>query len=177
MDIQNIITTANLRQSVEVTRFTKYSWGRYDLQHYGGRCGYIKNDKMRGRVTIFPSGKMISTGGKSIAESIQQLVHAMDILTSERFIERTKLEPKVQNIVATANLGSRIDLNRMAMTLSKFTLEPEQFPGAIYRSPQGPTCLIFASSKIVIAGAKTEKLVIETETSLPKLLNKFFIDL
>jgi len=120
---------------------------------------------MRGRVTIFSSGKMISTGSKSIVESVEQLVHAMDILTDEKFIEKTELEPTVQNIVATANLGSKIDLNKMATTLTKFTLEPEQFPGAIYKSPHGPTCLIFASGKIVIAGAKTEKQGIDTETS------------
>jgi transcription initiation factor TFIID TATA-box-binding protein len=162
---------------VEITRFIKYSWGRYDHQYYGGRCGYIKKDKIRGRVTIFPSGKMISTGGKSIRESVEQLVHAMNILASEKFIEITKLEPKIQNIVATADLGGKIDLNRMALTLTKFTLEPEQFPGAIYRSPHGPTCLIFASGKIVMAGAKTEQQAIDTEKSLLNLLNKFFIDL
>jgi transcription initiation factor TFIID TATA-box-binding protein len=177
VNIQNVITTANLLQPGEITKFTKFSWGKYDLEYYGGKCGYLKDDKMRGRVTIFLSGKMISTGSKSIRESVEQLVRAMDILTSEKFIARTKLDPKVQNIVATANLGSKIDLNKMATTLTKFILEPEQFPGAIYRSPHGPTCLIFASGKIVIAGAKTEKQAIDTETSLLKLQNKFFIDL
>jgi TATA-box binding protein (TBP) (component of TFIID and TFIIIB) len=81
---------------------------------------------------------MISTGSKRIPASIEQLRHTMKILATEKFIERTRLEPKVQNIVATTDL-------RAASTLPRFNFEPEQFPGAIYKSPEGPTCLIFAS--------------------------------
>jgi len=48
------------------------------------------------------------------------------------------LEPKVQNIVATAAIGGNIDLHLVASKLPKLTFEPEQFPGAIYRTPEGP---------------------------------------
>ncbi|MDP9288204.1 MAG: hypothetical protein M3P08_08410 [Thermoproteota archaeon] len=174
MKIQNVITTADLRQYVDITKFGKYPWGRYDIEYYGGRCGYVK-DKMQVRVSVFYSGKMISTGAKRIPASIEQLRHTMEILATEKFIERTRLEPKVQNILATTDLKNKIDLNRAASTLPRFNFEPEQFPGAIYKSPEGPTCLIFASGKIVIAGAKSEKQVINTETLLLGLLNQFFI--
>jgi len=175
MNIRNVVTTANLRQHVDVTKFTRHPWGRYGIKYYGGRCGYVKDKIMQGRVAVFFSGKMISTGAISISASIEQLEHTMEILAIEKFIERIRLEHKVQNVVATTDLKSKIDLNRAASILTKFSLEPEQFPGAIYRSPQGPTCLIFASGKIVIAGAKSEKQVIDTEISLLKLLNRFFI--
>lgn len=66
--ITNVITTANLKQSVDAPRFVNHPWGRYDLEYYGGRCGYVKDKKMIGRVTVFLSGKMISTGAKSVAE-------------------------------------------------------------------------------------------------------------
>jgi TATA-box binding protein (TBP) (component of TFIID and TFIIIB) len=62
MKIHNVITTANLRQYVDITKFIEYSWGEYDLERYGGRCGYVKDAKIQGRVTVFLSGKMISTG-------------------------------------------------------------------------------------------------------------------
>jgi transcription initiation factor TFIID TATA-box-binding protein len=134
-----------------------------------GRCGYVKDHMIRGRVSVFKSGKMISTGAKSISESIEQIKHTMEILAKEKFIEKVKLESKVQNIVATSNIG-KIDLNSVVSTLTKIIFEPEQFPGAIYRIPNGPTCLIFASGKIVIAGAKSKKQVIDTEISLSKHL-------
>ena len=130
---------------------------------------------MQGRVAVFFSGKMVSTGANSISASIEQLERTMEFLAMEKFIKRIRLEHKVQNVVATTDVKSKIDLNRAASILTKFSLEPEQFSGAIYRSPQGPTCLIFASGKIVIAGAKSEKQVIDTEMSLLKLLNRFFI--
>jgi TATA-box binding protein (TBP) (component of TFIID and TFIIIB) len=64
--------------------------------------------------------------------------------------------------VATSIIG-KIDLNGMASTLTKIIFEPEQFPEAIYRSPNGFTCFIFASGKVVIAGAKSEKQITDTD--------------
>jgi len=49
------------------------SWGRYDTEIYGGKCGYIKDITMRGRVTVFLSGKMISTGADGVSQSLKQL--------------------------------------------------------------------------------------------------------
>ncbi|MGB7956858.1 MAG: hypothetical protein WCF23_23030 [Candidatus Nitrosopolaris sp.] len=88
--IQNVITTANLYQYVDITKFIEYSWGEYDLERYGGRCGYVKDAKIQGRVTVFLSGKMISTEGKSIHKSIQQLEHTMNILVKDKFIDSSK---------------------------------------------------------------------------------------
>jgi TATA-box binding protein (TBP) (component of TFIID and TFIIIB) len=79
---------------------------------------------IQGRVSVFSSGKMISIGAKTIPASIEQLEHTMKILEKEKFIERTRLEPIVQNVVATTDLKSKIDLNRVASTLTNFTLEP-----------------------------------------------------
>jgi transcription initiation factor TFIID TATA-box-binding protein len=64
----------------------------------------------------------------------------------------------------------------MASTVTKLTFEPEQFPGAIYRSSEGPVCLIFASGKIVIAGAKSEAQVATTESSVLDLLEQFRVN-
>jgi TATA-box binding protein (TBP) (component of TFIID and TFIIIB) len=38
--------------------------------------------------------------------------------------------PKVQNIVATMNLNTKIDLNVVAKYIPKITFEPDQLPGA-----------------------------------------------
>jgi hypothetical protein len=68
---------------------------------------------------------MISTGAKSISKSIRQLEHAIDILMRERFINGIRVEPKVQNIVATTKIKSKIDLHSVASSLPKLTFEPE----------------------------------------------------
>ena len=156
MKIRNVVTTADLNQDVDITRFVEFSWGIYDLAYYGGRCGYIKDKMIRGRVTVFKSGKMISVGASSIDESTKQLYHAMDLLIEAKFIRTIGLKPKVRNIVATREV-CKIDLIKAASGLNKLIYEPEQFPAAILKTPLGPTCLIFESGKIVIAGAKSEK--------------------
>ncbi len=60
--VNNVVCTASLEQTVDVTRMADLSCGIYDQAIYGGRCGYVKMPDMKGRVTVFPSGKMISVG-------------------------------------------------------------------------------------------------------------------
>lgn len=147
---------------MDATRFVNYSWGRYDLKYYKGRCGYIKDEKIKGRVTVFLSGKMISTGARSIQESIHQLERAMELMVMNNFVRSISLSPAVQNIVATVSLLSRIDLKAVATCVSKVTYEPDQFPGAILRTKEGPVCLLFASGKIVIVGSSSEEQLLVT---------------
>jgi transcription initiation factor TFIID TATA-box-binding protein len=173
--IRNVITTADLKQKVDAQKFINYSWGTYDLQVYGGRCGYVKYEGMRGRVTVFLSGKMISIGAESIIESIQQLKKVMELLVDNNFIESVRLAPKIQNIVATMNLGNKIDLNRIAMEVAKITFEPDQFPGAILRMMEGPVCLLFASGKIVIAGSKSEVDIKNAVVNLEEIMKPFIL--
>jgi transcription initiation factor TFIID TATA-box-binding protein len=173
--IRNVISTADLKQSVDAAQFVNYTWGTYDLQYHGGRCGYIKDEHMHGRVSVFLSGKMISTGAKTISESINQLQRAMAILVYNKYISPVKLVPKVQNIVATVNLGNGIDINKLAEELPRITFEPEQFPAIIFRTIQGPVCLIFSSGKLVIVGSKSEKQISICVKNLKSLIKNFFI--
>ena len=82
-------------------------------------------------MTVFASGKPISTAAKSVARSIQQLEQPKDLLVSSDFVKRVSLVPKIRNVVATLDLQNRIDLNGFATSVSKSIFEPEQFPGLI----------------------------------------------
>jgi transcription initiation factor TFIID TATA-box-binding protein len=170
--ITNVISTANLQQPVDAQMFNQYSWGRYDTEIYGGRCGYIKDVGMRGRVTIFLSGKMISTGAERITQSLEQLNQAKVLLLEAGLIRNIALQPKVQNIVATTDLGSRLDFSMLLSQISNYIYEPETFPGIIYRTANGPTALIFSSGKLVIAGSKSDRELQDTSKDLTmKLIN------
>lgn len=154
--VQNTISTADLRQPVKIQRLNDYRWGRFDTEdNYNGKVGYVKDDKMQGRVTVFESGKLISTGAKSVSHSFWQLTRTMDLLAKNRFVKRVVLEPELRNIVGTVDVRVKLDINRMAQALPKSIFEPEQFPGVIHKTSTG-TVLVFASGKMVIAGAKTE---------------------
>lgn len=172
--ITNTVTTADLRQAVNITRLNDFLWGRYDIENnYNGRVGYVKDNLMQGRVTVFTSGKLISTGAKNVKKSIEQLQKTMELLATNGFIRAVKLEPKVQNIVAILNLQNKIDLNSLSLVFPHSIFEPEQFPGLIHRAENGTTSLIFASGKIIIAGAKSEAQLLDTAHSLEDSLKDF----
>jgi len=71
--ISNIVTTADLKQKFDIEKLNDYSWGIYDQISYNGICGYVKTPEMKGKVTLFTSGKMISIGSNTIQNSIDQL--------------------------------------------------------------------------------------------------------
>jgi transcription initiation factor TFIID TATA-box-binding protein len=59
--------------------------------------------------------------------------------------------------VTSADLGSRINLNKIAMnfSLDKIEYEPEQFPGLVYRLDDPKVVvLLFGSGKLIITGGK-----------------------
>jgi transcription initiation factor TFIID TATA-box-binding protein len=124
---------------------------------------------------VFLSGKMISTGAKSVQGSVIQLEKTMNLLANDGFVKKVKLIPKIQNIVATLNIGSRIDIHEVVTHIPKIIFEPDQFPGAILRTREGPVCLLFASGKIVIAGSKSEHDIRNAVSNLEKILKPFHI--
>jgi len=65
---------------------------------------------------------------------------------------------KIQNIVASANLQSTLNLEAVALELENTEYEPEQFPGLVYRlSDPKVVLLLFGSGKVVCTGAKTKQ--------------------
>jgi transcription initiation factor TFIID TATA-box-binding protein len=67
---------------------------------------------------------------------------------------------KIENIVASANLGIELDLYSIAQKVRDVEYEPEQFPGAILKlkDPRA-SLLLFKNGKIICTGSKSEKEV------------------
>jgi len=85
-------------------------------------------------------------------------------------------KPKIviQNMVASANLHGKIDLETAVDILDNVMYEPEQFPGAIYRMKEPKVVmLLFASGKLVITGAKREEQVHEAAEKIRAILIDF----
>ncbi|GAI03738.1 unnamed protein product, partial [marine sediment metagenome] len=122
---------------------------------------------------IFHSGKMVCTGAKSEKESKRAIRKVIRELKREGIIIIGKPEIKIQNIVATVDLGNiSIDLENFVYAAPEFVMyEPEQFPGAIYRM-KDPKCvfLIFSTGKLVCVGTNREEDVYKAvENILPIL--------
>ena len=153
--ISNTVSTAELKQKINIEIFNKYDHLHSNLSLY--QCGYVKDKKMIGSVTIFRNGKMISTGTKSPDQSFKELRKAMKILKGYGLVKSCKLTPLTRNIVAITDFKKPIHIEKLARTLPKSMYEPEQFPGLIYRIQDSVVALIFSSGKVVIVGSKSIK--------------------
>jgi|APSaa5957512535_1039671.scaffolds.fasta_scaffold20165_3 transcription initiation factor TFIID TATA-box-binding protein len=151
--IANTVSTADLEQKVDIGSFNEYEHLHSDLDLY--RCGYVKDNKMVGRVTIFASGKMISVGTKSPDQSFKELRKVIRILKEHGLVKSKRIKPQVQNIVANIDFKQKLDIEKLAKSMPKSMYEPEQFPALVHRIMTGGVALIFSSGKVVIAGCKT----------------------
>ena len=65
---------------------------------------------------------------------------------------------RIENVVASATINQRIDLNAIVKGYPGVEYRPEQFPGLVFRLKRPKTAtLIFNSGKMVCTGAKSEK--------------------
>ncbi len=168
--IENVVTSASINQKLDLNAIVKgYPGVEYRPEQFPGLVFRLKRPKTA--TLIFNSGKMVCTGAKSEKESKRAVIKVVRELKKSGIIIVGKPEMKVQNIVASANLGGLIDLERSAYSLGKTMYEPEQFPGLIYRmSIPKVVILLFASGKLVCTGAKKEENVYEAVTKIHETL-------
>ncbi len=139
----------------------------YNPEQFPGLVYRIEEPKTA--TLIFSSGRMVSTGAKSV-EDVYRAVHKIveELQKMEVLGDNVEPEIEVQNVVASASLGAKLDLELATYTLSDVIYEPEQFPGLIYRMKDPKVViLLFTTGKLVITGAKKEEYI---RTSVEKLL-------
>jgi transcription initiation factor TFIID TATA-box-binding protein len=155
--IQNVVASATLNQKVDLNAVVKsYPGVEYRPEQFPGLVFRLKRPKTA--TLIFNSGKMICTGAKSEKEARRAVMTVVKELKKGGIIIISKPDLKVVNMVASASLGGRIDLEQAVSTLGKAMYEPEQFPGLIYRMDEPKVViLIFASGNLVCTGAKKEQ--------------------
>ncbi len=71
---------------------------------------------------------------------------------------KVRASVNIENVVASATLKQRVDLNAVVKGYPGVEYRPEQFPGLVFRLKRPKTAtLIFNSGKMVCTGAKSEK--------------------
>lgn len=168
--IENVVASATLKQRVDLNAVVKgYPGVEYRPEQFPGLVFRLKRPKTA--TLIFNSGKMVCTGAKSEKKARRAVMRVIKELKKSGIVIISKPELKIQNIVASANLGGMIDLEKAAYDLEKTMYEPEQFPGLIYRmAVPKVVILLFASGKLVCTGAKQEQDVYEAVSKLHKKL-------
>ena len=170
--IQNVVAAVTLNQKVDLNAVVKSFPGvEYRPEQFPGLVFRLKRPKTA--TLIFNSGKMVCTGAKSEKESRRAVMTVVKELKKGGIIIISKPDLKVVNIVASASLGGRIDLEQAVTTLGKTMYEPEQFPGLIYRMDEPKVViLIFASGNLVCTGGKKEQDVYDAVHKLHRILEE-----
>lgn len=171
--VVNVVATAALDHDVNLDSISSRfpCEVEHDPEKYRGRVAYFKSNDMDGKVSIFQSGKLISVGTKSIEKAKQELT-----LISKTLKIGLKKKPTVQNIVATANLGFKVNLEDIIQLEGINAIyEPEQFPAMMINLPlsggKKTTILLFASGKLVCVGLKNLEDIHQAKTQFLKILH------
>jgi len=164
--IQNVVASATLNQKIDLNAVVKsYPGVEYRPEQFPGLVFRLKKPKTA--TLIFNSGKMVCTGAKSEILARRAVMTVVKELKKSGIIIIGKPELKIQNIVSSASLGGKIDLELAVSKLVKTMYEPEQFPGLIYRMDVPKVViLIFASGNLVCTGAKKEQDVYDAVQKL-----------
>ena len=166
--IENVVASASLGTELDLQALAVSLDGAdYEPEQFPGLIYRLKEPKTA--TLLFRSGKVVCTGAKSL----DQVKLAIDKVTTQIRKAGISLdsEPKieVQNMVASSDLGQKINLNVIAITLGleRVEYEPEQFPGLVYRLDEPKVVLLlFGSGKLVCAGARIPQ---EIEKAVDKI--------
>jgi transcription initiation factor TFIID TATA-box-binding protein len=172
INIENVVATAALNQNIDLNSIVRIFPGvEYRPEQFPGLVYRLRNPKTT--TLIFSSGKMVCTGAKSESQARKAVTRVVEELKSNGIVILRKPEIQIQNIVASAGLGGRIDLEKSTYALKRTMYEPEQFPGLIYRMDDPKTViLIFSTAKLVCTGAKKEAEVHRAVAKLRETLEE-----
>jgi transcription initiation factor TFIID TATA-box-binding protein len=86
---------------------------------------------------------------------------------------QTKPLVDIVNVVASATIDQKLDLNEITKKFPDVEYHPEQFPGAVFRlkSPKTAT-LLFTSGKMVCTGSKSEEMAVKAVNTVVQKLKK-----
>jgi transcription initiation factor TFIID TATA-box-binding protein len=155
--IENVVASTKLAEEFDLTVIeSEFEGAEYNKQKFPGLVYRVSDPKAA--FLVFTSGKVVCTGAKNVADvhtvigNMAKKLNGIGITT----IENPQIT--VQNIVASADLQTILNLNAIAigLGLENIEYEPEQFPGLVYRiDVPKVVVLIFSSGKLVVTGGKS----------------------
>ena len=168
--IVNVVSTFQVNVELNLKKILmKAKNCEYNPKRFSALIMRISNP--RTTALIFPKGKIVCTGAKSIEESKFASKKFAKILKKLGYDVRYS-HFNIQNIVSTAKVHFEISLNRLALEHDELvTYNPESFPGLIYSiADLKMKALIFRSGNIVFLGSKEIELMNKAYAKLYQIL-------
>ncbi|MCK4480952.1 MAG: TATA-box-binding protein [Candidatus Lokiarchaeota archaeon] len=158
--IENVVATVvvEITEKIDLNQIARrHAEVEYNPERFPGLV--MRIEKPRATILIFSTGKMVVTGLRQASEA-DRVVDKVVKNIKKAGIKVTNPEITIQNIVASGDLHTNIDLNMAAIVMEYAMYEPEVFPGLIYRMQEPKTVfLIFSTGRIVCTGAKRKEIV------------------
>lgn len=155
--IENIVASASLGVVVPLEKIVSKMEGmEYEPEQFPGLVYRMTDPKAA--ALIFGSGKIVCTGARSL-EDVKEVFRKVVLIIKKTGAKIPKdYKFQVENIVSSAKLDAKLNLDTIAFNLENSEYEPEQFPGLVYRMLDPKVAfLLFGSGKIVITGARSVK--------------------
>jgi len=160
--VENIVASLTLNVKVPLNKIvSKNDSMEYEPEQFPGVIYRMTDPKAA--ALIFGSGKIVCTGAKSIDDVYEVIKKVLTIIRSTGTKVPRDYKVDVENIVASAKLDGRLNLDKIAFNLENSEYEPEQFPGLVYRMLESKVAfLLFSSGKIICTGARHVKVIRES---------------
>jgi transcription initiation factor TFIID TATA-box-binding protein len=106
-------------------------------------------------------------------KTLENITSIYNEVYKEPRMPQTKPMISVVNVVASASVDQKMDLNEITKKFPETEYNPEQFPGLVFRLTKPKTAtLIFRTGKMVCTGAKSEELAILAVNTVVQKLRK-----
>ncbi len=169
--IENVVASTGIGTKLDLNEVIRILEGAdYNKERFPGVVYRTTNPKTA--ALIFGSGKIVCTGAKSIEDVSNGLNKVFEKLKAMGIDIPKKPDITIQNIVASADLHTVLNLNAIAigLGLENIEYEPEQFPGLVYRlSTPKVVMLLFGSGKLVVTGGKKPE---DAEAAVEKIVEE-----
>lgn len=156
LEIQNVVASTAVGQELALESLSMDLTGSdYDPDNFPGLVYRTQDPKAAS--LIFRSGKIVCTGASCVGDVDRALEQVSGEISELGIPVDDREDATIQNIVSSADLGTTLNLNALAigLGLEAVEYEPEQFPGLVDRiDDPNVVVLMFGSGKIVITGAK-----------------------
>lgn len=163
IEVQNVVGSGDLGRELDLTAVAMdLSGAEYNPEKMPGLL--YRPPHAEASVLLFESGKLMVMGATSSDGTRKTFRGCVGALRDLGVSVTDPSEIVIENIVARANFGDRLNLNAVALGfgLEWVEYEPEQFPGLVYRlDAVDAVVLLFGSGKAVVTGA-TDRTIIET---------------
>lgn len=134
----------------------------------------IRYDDPKATIMLYSSGKYSLAGAQSVdgARTVaQKFTSDIERMTQSELSSKSF---EIRYLVATADLGSQIDLNEVIVQfgINETEYEPEQFPALFYRpEDQQWFYSVFGSGKVIINGCQSTDELKQAYSQIKRELN------